>query len=680
MSCHDPAGAGPVALATRRATVALVGAPNVGKSTLFNAATGARQHVVNAPGTTVELATGAWKAADVELVDLPGAYSLLARTPDEQVTADAVAGRGAVGDVDLVVAMVDATAVARSLYLVGQVARAGRPVVVGLTMRDVAADRGIVVDAAALSAVLGVPVVGVDPRTGRGIADLAAAVSDAVAAGEDAARVRGPHGAVVDERAASSGVERRPDDQRPTTADRAARRTTADDDPVEDDPRLAEAETLFAWVQGVLATVEPEAPAVPVRVRRTWSDRVDSVLLRPGVGIPVLLAVMWTLFQLVTVAAAPLMNAVSAAVNGWFGGLLRGWLSGAPAWVGGFVVDGVLAGVATVLSFAPLIAIMFVAVALLEDSGYLARAAFVADRAMRRLGLDGRAVLPLVVGFGCNVPALAATRTLPHSRQRLLTGLLIPLTSCTARLTVYLMLAAVFFPNDAGTAVFAMYVLSALLVVGVGLLLRRTAFRDLRREPFVVALPAYQRPRLRAIGTSAWVRVWSFVHKAGSIIVATLAVVWVLMAIPVTTGHALAEVPVQDSVYGRVADGIAPVFAPAGYADWHAASALMTGFVAKEVVVGSMAQSFAVAEPADPSRPGDLGAQLRATFDRTSGGSPSAAAFAFMVFVLAYTPCLATMAEQARLFGRRWTAAAVGAQLLLAWVLSVAAFQLGRLL
>lgn len=449
----------------------------------------------------------------------------------------------------------------------------------------------------------------------------------------------------------------------------------------EGDPRLAEAEALFAWVQGVVSAVEPAGRVVaPARARRTWSDRVDSVLLRPGVGIPVLLAVMWALFQLVTVAAAPLMNAVSAAVNGWFGGLLRGWLSGAPAWVGGFVVDGVLSGVATVLSFAPLIAIMFVAVALLEDSGYLARAAFVADRAMRKLGLDGRAVLPLVVGFGCNVPALAATRTLPHSRQRLLTGLLIPLTSCTARLTVYLMLAAVFFPNDAGTAVFAMYVLSALLVVGVGLLLRRTAFRDLQREPFVVALPAYQRPRLRAIGTSAWVRVWSFVHKAGSIIVATLAVVWVLMAIPVTSGHAIADVPVQDSVYGRVADGLAPVFAPAGYADWHATSALMTGFVAKEVVVGSMAQSYAVAEPADPSRPGDLGAQLRATFDRTSGGAASAAAFAFMVFVLAYTPCLATMAEQARLFGRRWTAAAVGAQLLVAWVLSVVAFQVGRLL
>ncbi|MBN9327500.1 MAG: ferrous iron transporter B, partial [Cellulomonas sp.] len=475
-------------------------------------------------------------------------------------------------------------------------------------------------------------------------------------------------------------------------------------------PRLAEAADLFEWVEGVLARLAPsdDSAAAADGARsgaaagavRTWSDRVDAWLLRPWVGVPVLLAVMWGLFQLATTAAAPLMDGVNHLVVGWFGGLLRGWLGGAPPWVGGFVVDGLLAGVATVLSFAPLMALMFVAVALLEDSGYLARAAFVADRAMRALGLDGRAVLPLVVGFGCNVAALSATRTLPHARQRLLSGLLIPFTSCTARLTVYLMLAGAFFPGHAGLAVLAMYLLSALLVIGIGLLLRRTAFRDLRREPFVLALPAYQRPRLRAIATSAWVRVRAFVTKAGTIIVITLSAVWVLMAIPATSGYSVAQVPVADSVYGRVAAGIAPVFGPAGFADWHASSALMTGFVAKEVVVGSMAQTYAVQGPTGgaasttassgtsssgasssgvPSATsgGSLGTQLRATFDRTSGGAPQSAAFAFMVFVLAYTPCLATVAEQRRLFGSRWTAVSVGSSLVIAWLLAVAAFQLG---
>lgn len=647
MSCHEPAGAGAasglVERASGRPTVALVGSPNVGKSTLFNSVTGARQQVVNAPGTTVELATGTWRDADVTLLDLPGVYSLHPSTPDEQVTADAVVGTvagaaaRAAHEVELVVVLVDATAVARSLYLVGQVATTGRSALVALTMRDVAEARGVVVDADALSRALGVPVVGVDPRTGDGVADLSEAVRDALAAPR---RLRAPE---------------------------------ASDDL--DDP-LARAERMFAWVQRVSAEAGLDGQAAPAP-RRTWSDRVDAVLLRPWVGLPVLLAVMWALFQVVTVAAAPLMDAVDTAVNGWLGGALTSLLAPAPDWLGSFVVDGVLAGVATVASFVPLMGLMFVAVALLEDSGYLARAAFVADRAMRAVGLNGRAVLPLVVGFGCNLPALSATRVLPHARQRLLTSLLVPLTSCTARLTVYLMLAAVFFPESPGTAVLAMYVGSALLVIGGGALLRRTAFRDLAREPFVLALPAYQRPRLRAIAASTWVRVRSFVVKAGAVIVTTLSVVWVLMAVPATTGHALADVPVEDSVYGRVADGIAPVFAPAGFADWHASSALMTGFVAKEVVVGSMAQTYAVAEPEDPSLPGDLGSQLYATFDRTSGGAPAAAALAFMVFVLAYTPCLPTMAEQARLLGWRWTAGAVAGQLVLAWLLAIAVFQVG---
>lgn len=636
MTCHET----PVPVApTSRPTVALVGSPNVGKSTLFNRVTGARQRVVNAPGTTVELATGVWRAADVDLVDLPGAYSLLARTPDEQVTADTVGG--AAHDLALVVVLVDATAVERSLYLVGQLAHAGVPAVVGLTMRDVAAARGLHVEPGALARALGVPVVGVDPRTGAGVPALVMAVRAALTAPQH------------------------------LTPPRAGASDGAGD-------VWADAEGLFAWVQQVCARTGLTGDARPAV--RTWSDRIDEVLLRPWIGLPVLLAVMWALFELVTVAAAPLMDAVDGVVNGWFGGLLRTVLDPAPDWVGGFVLDGVVAGVATVLSFVPLMALMFVAVALLEDSGYLARAAFVADRAMAALGLDGRAVLPLVVGFGCNLPALSATRVLPDARQRLLTGLLIPLTSCTARLTVYLMLAAVFFPDSAGLAVLGLYVVSALLVVGVGVLLRRTAFRDLRREPFVLALPAYQRPRLTSIATTTWVRVRSFVTKAGSIVVATLSVVWLLMAVPATPGHTVADVPVEDSVYGRVAESVAPVLAPAGFDDWHASAALMTGFVAKEVVVGSMAQTYAVAEPEDPTRPGDLGAQLRATFDRTSGGAGAAAALAFMVFVLAYTPCLATLAEQVRLFGARWTASAVAAQLVLAWVLAVAVFQVGRLL
>jgi ferrous iron transport protein B len=296
---------------------------------------------------------------------------------------------------------------------------------------------------------------------------------------------------------------------------------------------------------------------------------------------------------------------------------------------------------------------------------------------MRSLGLDGRALLPLIVGFGCNLPALAATRTLPKARQRLLTGLLIPLTSCSARLTVYVLLASAFFPRHAGTVIFAMYLLSVLLVLGGGLLLRRTAFRDVHAGPLMLVLPPYQRPHLRTLGMSVRLRVGAFVLRAGKIIVLTMVVVWALMAVPVTGQHPVGEVPVADSLYYSVASGIAPVFAPAGFGNDHAASALMTGFVAKEVVVGSCAQSYAVAAPDDPAGAGNLGAELRASFGTSSGGHGAAAALAFMVFVLAYTPCVAALAEQRRLFGWRPTVSALGAQLAGAWLLAVMVFQVG---
>jgi ferrous iron transport protein B len=640
MSCHDTP-ATPVATLERTATVALVGNPNVGKSTLFNALTGARQKVTNAPGTTVELQVGTWRGLRtraraeqsrqrVRLLDLPGTYSLLARSPDERVTADAVAGRGSLDAPDLAVVLVEAAALSRSLYLLAQVAQSGQRVVVALTMTDVAAARGIEVDAATLADVLGVPVAAIDPRAGRGLDRLGAAVVDALA--EGTGTVRGidplPAAALLAEDAEAD-------------VDRAA--------------------ALFDWVEATLAALAPaDAAPAPAPVR-TLSDRVDRVLLDPWFGIPVFLAVMWAMFQLATTVAGPLIDGVDGLVNGT-------------------LVDGVLAGVGTVLSFAPLMALVFLAIAILEDSGYLARAAFVADRAMRAIGLDGRAMLPLVIGFGCNLPALSATRTLPNARSRLLTGLLVPYTSCPARLTVYILLAGIFFPDQAGTAIFAMYVASIALVVLGGLGLRRTLFRDLHREPLVLALPAYQRPRVRALLLSAWSRVASFVTKAGTIIVATLTVVWVLMAVPVTGQHTIGDVPVQDSAYGRAAEAIAPVFAPAGFDDWHMSAALATGFVAKEVVVGSFAQSYAVDEPEDPAQAGDLGSRIRATFEESSGGHAAAAALAFMVFVLAYTPCLATVGEQRRLYGMRWTAGAVGVQLAVAWVLSVVVFQVGRLL
>jgi ferrous iron transport protein B len=516
--------------------------------------------------------------------------------------------------------------------------------------------------AAALGAILGVPVVPVYARnrTDVGQRDLARAVDDVAAIPRHLIGISAvPNGAV-------------PDDAVPDLA-----------------REVAHAETVFAWVEQVIEQVRtrlaPESDhqtptAHGRRLHRTFSDRVDTVLLNPWAGIPVFLAVVWLLFELTTKFAAPLQGLIAQLVNGPMAAAVT-WLLGLVGldhgWLQGLLVDGLLVGVGTVLTFLPVMAVMFAALGVLEDSGYLARAAFVADRAMRSIGLDGRALLPLIIGFGCNLPALAATRILPNARQRLLTGLLIPLTSCSARLTVYVLLASAFFPANAGTVIFAMYLTSVLLVLGGGLLLRRTAFRDVQAEPLILVLPPYQRPHLRTLGMSVRLRVWSFIARAGKIIVITMCAVWLLMALPVTGGHSIGNVPVDDSVYSRIASGIAPVLTPAGFGNDHAAAALMTGFVAKEVVVGSFAQSYAVAKPADASKAGSLGEQLRGSFDQSSGGHGGAAALAFMVFVLAYTPCVAALAEQRRLFGWRPTGSALLAQLAGAWALAVLVFQIG---
>ena len=642
----------------RLAALALVGTPNVGKSTLFGALTGIHAAVRNAPGTTVELAAGTWSlggsaASRVRVLDLPGTYSLVPRSPDERVTRDTLAGTHD-SPPDAVVLVVDASEPARSVYLAAQVSRTRLPAVVVLTFADVARARGRTLDASALERHLGVPVVELNPRTGDGLHALDSAVAHALS---HPAPLVGPPGTGTD---------------------------------WSEDALTAGAETTFDWVRAVLDDVTRSAPQAGtdpeggrIAPRPTLTDRLDRVLLHPLWGSLAGLCVLWGLFAIATSVAAPLMDGADTLVSGWFASAATtalGWVGWGGGWLESLVVDGILVGVATVASFAPLMGLVVLAVAVLDDSGYLARVALVTDRALRRLGLDGRAVLALVIGFGCNVPALAATKTLPDRRQRLLVGLLVPYTACAARLTVFVLLATVFFPAHATLVVLLMYLASAALVVVGGLVLRATVFRDVQPAPLVIVLPPYQRPRLRSLASATWVRTWGFVRGAGVIIVATLLVVWALLAVPVHGSHALGDVPVQDSAYGATAEGLAPTLAPAGFGDWHVASALMTGFVAKEVVIGGLAQSYAVAEP-EPGAPASaLGEELSATFEQSSDGHARAAAAAFMVFVLAYTPCLATVAEQARTLGGRTALLAVPVQLAVAWVLAVVVFQVGRLL
>jgi ferrous iron transport protein B len=636
--------------------LALIGAPNTGKSTLFNALTGSRVTMGNWPGTTVEVSRGVWRTTlgshtcDVDdctsehdasplaltILDLPGAYSLDAHSPDEQLTRGLLHDGPVVERPDLCLVTVDASRLAHGLYLVSQVRELGMRIVVVLTMSDIATHREISIDPALLARELGCPVVAVDPRRRTGLVALARAVRTAL-------------------------TDPAPD----------ARTTPSTDDTlVLDDDR-------FTW----LSEAATKATVGSGHDRPTLSDRVDRWVTAPVIGPLIFLAVMWVVFQVTTTVAAPLQDALDGLFSGPVSTAVVSLLTIAHlngTWLERLLVNGLLAGVGMLLTFVPLMALMFVLLALLEDSGYLARAAVVTDRLMRTIGLPGRAFLPLVVGFGCNVPAISATRILPDARQRLLTVLLVPFTSCSARLTVFVMLGTVFFGSNAGSAVFGMYVASVALVVLIGLLLRRTLWRTMGAEPLIIDLPAYHLPTLRLTASVVWQRLRGFLKTASGIIVATVCAVWLLQSIPTTGGQAFGQVPVEDSVYGVVARTVAPAFAPAGFDQWQTASALMVGFVAKEAVISSWAQTYATEQPA-PGQAGLLGDHIQAAFQQSSGGHQLPAVLAFMVFLLAYTPCVATLAAQRREVGLRWTLFGVAMQLATAWLLAVAVFQIGRL-
>lgn len=653
---------------TRR--VVFVGNPNVGKSSMFNALLGARTRTMNAPGTTVSITCGqyhyekpktAGNAQNWQFVDTPGTYSLAPMSPDEQVAVNALTGMSGMPVPDLAVVVLDATALSRSLYLLSMVVELGLPTVVALTMNDLAVRNGCGVDAERLSHLLdGMPVVAIDGRTGDG----GKALADAIAASFEGTPV--PHGLTA----------------LPTaTAD--ADMKTADGLSVWAESR---ADARLDWTAGILRGLDMHAVD-----HVTLSDRIDRVLLHPVIGVLVFLAVLFVVFQATTTLASPMQDWIDVTFRGWCAdgldlllGLFGPSVNG--GWLRSLLVDGLLDGVVTVLTFIPVMGIMFLLLSILEDSGYMARAAFVMDRAMRALGLDGRAFLPIIVGFGCNLPALAATRTLSDSRQRVLTGMLVPFAACSARLSVFLVLAHAFFPKYAGLVVFLMYVASVMVILLVGVLLRHTMFRGLEPEPLMLALPAYQCPRALQLARSVLLRLWGFIRGASVIIISMITALWLLQGIPVTAnagGFAHVD-DVHDSAYGVLADAVAPVFAPAGFDDWHASAALITGFVAKEVVVGSMSQSYHADEPDDAASQqageGTLGQKLRASFDQSSHGHGKAAAIAFLLFALAYTPCLATVAEMRRQFGTKVAARSVLLSLAVAYVIAIIAFQTLRLI
>jgi ferrous iron transport protein B len=705
--------------------VALAGNPNAGKSTIFNALTGGRQHVGNWPGKTVDVKSGTvrWNGGQVTLVDLPGTYSLSAHSLEEVIARDFILEERP----DAAIVVADATNLERNLYLAVQVLELGVPVALALNMMDRAEAEGVMIDVALLSQLLGVPVLPTVGTRRQGLLDLVGlAVTEAA-----------PHSKVVDygyemeqEIAALQpqvAALLSPDAPRYTTlklleGDKLAAQALGDTpeagalrqqvqeaaDRVQavygDDVELLVADRRYGFVHGLSYQVVKRRGGLQ---QRGLTDRIDDVVAHRVLGLPIFFLLMGLVFKLTADASAPFVDWIDATV----GGILANWVTvgltavAAPAWLISLLVDGVMAGVGGVLMFLPVLLILYFCLALLEDSGYMARAAFVMDRLMHLLGLHGKSFIPLIVGFGCNVPGILATRTLENRRDRILTGLMVPLMSCAARLPVYVIFAAAFFPRHASSVIFGLYVLGIALAVLTGLLMRRTLFAKTSDSLFVLELPPYRMPAWRGLRTHMWRHSEEFVRKAATLILAAAVIVWVLLNLPMGVQNT------EDSLFGRVAGAIAPVFEPLGFGNWQATGSLATGLVAKEVVVSSMAVIYQGDEAEEPPGTVDLGADLRAIVvgfgqaivqslrivlsmipgvdllgeeaaQASTGLSQElqrhftpASALAFLVFVLLYAPCVAAMGALKSEFGAKWMVFSFFYLLALAWIAGFVTYQ-----
>jgi ferrous iron transport protein B len=724
--------------AARHPVVLVAGNPNAGKSTLFNALTGATAKVSNYPGVTVSRTSARMEVPGtgaIELVDLPGSYSLSARSRDEQVAVDAILGRLAPAP-DAVIVVADATALARSLYFVNEVVETGVPVVVALSMMDDAAAQGIRISVTRLSAAIGAEVVPIVAPKRQGLAHVAAAVGRAMRRPPGAAPAATlPSDTEADINALAAAVGR----ESPGLPI-AARRSWAIwlllslDDGTRDDlggipDALRELATRIRAraaqagrdldqdiIGGRYARVDAavaQAVSVTPPGGLTWTERADRVLTHRVWGFAVFAVVMLLLFQALFAWSEPAIAAIEVQVS-QVQDLITGIVPDGP--LRDLLVDGVVAGVGNVIVFVPQIALLFLFIGVLEDLGYLARVAFVIDRLMGRIGLHGKSFVPMLSGFSCAVPAVLATRTVENRVDRMLTMMVLPLISCSARLPIYvLIIATVFGPSarafgavSAGAvALFAMYFLSVAAALGAAAVLRRTVLRG-PRPTLMLELPPYRRPVIAVLLRSTWRQVRSFLVDAGTVILALTIVLWALLSYPkdheamrrhaaerariVSTlsgesrAHALESLAGQErghqlrhSIAGRIGHVIEPVIAPLGF-DWRIGVGILGAFAAREVFVSTMGIVFDIKDADEQNQP--LRDALRsATRSDGSRLMTPLTGIALMVFFVLACQCMSTLAVVRRESGSwKWPAFMFGYQTLLAYVAALVVFQTGRVL
>lgn len=665
-------------------TFALAGNQNCGKTTLFNQLTGSNQHVGNFPGVTVTRRDGTIRKHDeATVVDLPGIYSLSPYTGEEVVTREFLIGEAP----DAIINIVDATNIERNLYLTLQLMELDIPMVLALNMMDEVTANGGTVDINALEAMLGIPVVPISAAKGEGIDEL---VDHALHVArfverpgrQDFCRQDGSDGGalhrcihgiseLVEDHAVRAGVPVRFAATKLVEGDDLVRDALCFD---ENEKRAIErivsqmeseggADRMAALADMRFRFIEAVCDATVVKPSESREHKrsvaIDRILTGRFTALPVFVAIMGVVFWLTFgVVGAVLQDWMDVAV-GWVTDLVD---AGLTAWgvnevVHSLVIDGAFAGVGSVLSFLPIIVVLFFFLSLLEDSGYMARVAFVMDKLLRKLGLSGRSFVPMLIGFGCSVPAIMATRTLPSEHDRKMTVMLTPFMSCSAKLPIYALFTAVFFPDHAVIVMIALYVMGMVVGVLVALVLKRTAFKG-DPVPFVMELPNYRMPSLGNMGHLVWDKAKDFLTRAFTIIFLASVVIWFLqtfdLRLNVTADSA-------DSLLAMLGGLIAPVFAPLGFGDWQASTALVTGFVAKESVVSTLTVLLGSASA------------ITTLFTPLT-------AFVFLTFALLYTPCVAAIAAVKNELGVKSAVAVVAMQCGVAWVAAFIVRMAGALL
>ena len=716
----------------KKIRVAFVGQPNVGKSSLIYQIAGGDVHIGNWPGITVQKHTASikWKNYELELIDLPGVYNLSPYTPEERITRDFLLFEKP----DVVVNVIETPMLERNLFLTSQVLEFEIPTVLALNMWDEFTEKGYTLDLPLLEGELNLFAVPVIGKTGYNKEALLEAV---VKSYEEKRKPKYFRFSQIIERTLEKIWEKIKGQPFASLFPKRwlSIKTLEGDAYLEKllserfnfnlkgccreerhyiseaynmPPEEALTEERYKAIALLVSKVlkKPEREDV-----LNFSERLDHLLLNPFVGLPLFFLIMFLVFKFTFDLSAPFMDWLDGFINGFIGKYTELLLIklNAPEGLVSFVIDGLIGGIGFFATFIPVLTFMYLALGFLEQSGYFARAAYITDHFMKKLGLTGKSVVPMLLGFGCNVPAVLATRTLENELLRRLTALLIPFMSCSARLPVYALIAMAFFPDHAAIVIFGMYLLGIAVALVIALLLKETLYKKTLAElPFIVELPPFRMPSLRELLRSAWTPVWEFVHRAGTVIFFANLAVWALLNIPYGA-------PPKETLLGKFSTTIQPLFKPAGFGEhWENVAVLVPGFLAKEVVVTSYATILGVEEKEHPLKAEkinlfeDLKTQIKAfvesffqavkalinqflpgTFEikkpqsamveRIKQMFTPASALAFIVFVLLYTPCAATVAVMFQEFGLKFALLSVALNLSTAWILSVVTYQVAKL-